>query len=92
MGGGIDGVGGGGDDDGGASGEGNRGLGGNGLGEGGDGKHALRPVQVVFFQGTLTLQAEVRASSRKHEVLSGQPEVGAPRASENAHLAVLLSS
>ena len=30
-------------------------------------------------------QAEGRANSRKHEVRSGQPEVGAPKALLNAH-------
>ena len=46
------------------------------------GGHILTPVQVLPYP-----QAEGRANSRKHEVLSGQPEVGIPLALLNDHLA-----
>ena len=62
--------------------EGGGGVGGGG--EGGEGD-TLAPVQ-VFLQGRFLSQAEGRANSRKHEVGSGQPEVGAPLALLKAHL------
>ena len=51
----------------------------------------MTPVQVFPAPNPgaefwLAEQAEGRRNSRKHEVLSGQPEVGAPQALLNAHL------
>ena len=93
------GVGGGGEGEGGG-GEGGGGEGGGGEGEGGGGEggggeggggHILTPVQ-VFPAPNSPMQADGRMNSRKHEVLAGQPEVGAPISVLNAHLGAELAS